>query len=83
LFFLFFSNAGQGTKLEVESILRETCDRLLSDTAISREKAQLRAVALQILGEAYMNVKKDSPEDGSDYVKIDTRSSRAREGRRT
>lgn len=72
----------KGTKLEVESILRETCDRLLSDPAVSREKAQLRAVALQILGEAYMNVKKDAPEDGSDYVKIDTRSSRAREGGR-
>ena len=83
--FIFFSltNICQGTKLEVESILRETCDRLLSDPAISREKAQLRAVALQILGEAYMNVKKDAPEDGSDYVKIDTKSSRAREGGRT
>ena len=83
--FIFFSltNICQGTKLEVESILRETCDRLLSDSTISREKAQLRAVALQILGEAYMNVKKDAPEDGSDYVKIDTKSSRAREGGRT
>ena len=30
-----------------------------------------------------MNVKKDAPEDGGDYVKIDTKSSRAREGGRT
>ncbi|EDR13430.1 uncharacterized protein LACBIDRAFT_309286 [Laccaria bicolor S238N-H82] len=73
----------KGTKLEVESILRETCDRLLSDPAISREKVQLRAVAPQILGEVYLNVKKDVPEDGSDYVKTDTKSSHAREGRRT
>ena len=30
---------------------------------------------LQILGEAYVNVKKGLPEDGSDCVKIDMRSS--------
>lgn len=33
----------KGTKLEVESILRETCERVLTDPNISREKAQLRA----------------------------------------
>src|SRR6266511_1279092 len=49
----------QGTKLEVESILRDVCDRILDDPALPREKAQLRAVALQILGEAYMSVKKE------------------------
>ncbi|EDQ98217.1 uncharacterized protein LACBIDRAFT_307911 [Laccaria bicolor S238N-H82] len=42
----------KGTKQEVEYILRETCDRLPSDSAILREKALLRAVALQILREA-------------------------------
>ncbi|KDR71833.1 hypothetical protein GALMADRAFT_253605 [Galerina marginata CBS 339.88] len=75
----------KGTKLEVESILREVCERVLSDAGITREKAVLRAVALQMLGEAYMGVKK---EDGtgangqgedSEYVRIDTKSSRARE----
>lgn len=70
----------KGTKLEVESVLRETCDRVLSDPAVNRDKAQLRAVALQMLGEAYMNVKKDSgPLEDSDYVRIDTKGSRARE----
>ncbi|KAF9476304.1 DnaJ-domain-containing protein [Pholiota conissans] len=72
-----------GTKLEVESILRETCERLLSDPTISREKAELRAVALQMLGEAYMSVKKDvedgRADDDSEYVKIDTKTSRSRE----
>jgi hypothetical protein len=58
---------------------------------MSRDKAQLRAVALQILGEAYMNVKKDAPNsnpvvnDGvpeeSEYVRVDTKSSRARESK--
>ncbi|KIM37419.1 hypothetical protein M413DRAFT_77118 [Hebeloma cylindrosporum] len=84
----------KGTKLEVESILRETCDRVLGDPALSREKAELRAVAMQMLGEAYMSVKKDSDAaagasssaggnikgEDSEYVRIDTKSSRAREG---
>ena len=48
----------KGTQLEVESILRETCERVLEDPTITRKKAQLRAVALQMLGEAFMNVKK-------------------------
>ena len=70
----------KGTKLEVESILRETCERVLEDPTISREKAQLRAVALQMLGEEYMNVKKDdgAKSEDSDYVKVETKQSRAR-----
>ena len=71
--------------------MREVCDIVLTDTdtTIPRDKAQLRAVALQMLGEAYMNVKKDissseplvngSVPEESEYVRIDTKSSRARE----
>lgn len=70
----------KGTKLEVESVLRETCDRVLGDSSISRQKAQLRAVALQILGEAYMLVKKEEHGEESEYVRVETKSSRAREG---
>jgi hypothetical protein len=83
----------QGAKLEIESVLREVCDRLLfpsppastsgsspsstelalSDQYVSKEKVRLRAVALQILGEAYMAVKKESVNEelGEGYVKID------------
>lgn len=94
----------KGTKLEVESILREVCERVLADPTIPREKAQLRAVALQMLGEAYMGVRKDEGAgvvggsgsggggagaghgggggyEDADYVKVDTKSSRAREAR--
>ncbi len=81
----------KGTKLEIESVLREVCDRILTDPAVPRDKAQLRAVALQMLGEAYVNVKKDVPNpnpavnagtgDDSEYVRIDTKGSRAKEGR--
>ncbi|TFK64456.1 DnaJ-domain-containing protein [Pluteus cervinus] len=70
----------KGTKLEVESILREVCDRILEDPTLPQNKAQLRAVALQILGDAYAAVKKDSqPGDESEYVKVETKSSKARE----
>ncbi|KAJ7641393.1 X-domain of DnaJ-containing-domain-containing protein [Roridomyces roridus] len=43
----------KGAKLEIESVLRETCERVLEDPNVSRETSNLRAVALQILGEAY------------------------------
>lgn len=63
-------------------MLRETCDRVLEDSTITPAKAQLRAVALQILGEAFMAVKKEGQTgDDSEYVRVETKSSRAREGR--
>ena len=62
-------------------MLRETCDRVLEDPSIPRSKATLRAVALQHLGEAYMNVRKDEDEaqEESDYVRVETKSSRKRD----
>ncbi|KAF7293222.1 J domain-containing protein [Mycena chlorophos] len=69
----------KGAKLEIESVLRETCDRILEDSAVPREKTILRAAALQILGEAYSNVTKDgqaSIGDDSDYVRVETKQSR-------
>ncbi|KAF9242843.1 DnaJ-domain-containing protein [Melanogaster broomeanus] len=60
------------------------CDRVLEDPSIPRTKATLRAVALQILGESYVAVKKDSdsvPDEG-EYVRVDTKSSRERDRQR-
>ncbi|KAI0315419.1 DnaJ-domain-containing protein [Amylostereum chailletii] len=70
----------KGTKLEVESVLRETCDRVLGDPSVTREKATLRAVALQLLGQSYMDARKDADEakEESEYVRIETKSSRER-----
>jgi hypothetical protein len=67
----------QGAKLEIESVLRETCDKVLDDPSITPAKANLRAVALQILGEAYMSVRKEDDErrEENEYVKIDTKRS--------
>jgi len=74
----------KGAKLEIESVLRETCDRILEDPSIPSEKAHLRAVALQMLGEAYMSVRKEDEErkDENDYVRVETKSSRSREQQR-
>jgi hypothetical protein len=74
----------KGSKLEIESVLRETCDRVLEDPSIPRTKAALRAVALQILGESYVAVKKDSDDvpDEGEYVRVDTKSSRQRDRQR-
>lgn len=41
----------KGAKLEVESVIRETCDKALNDSSISEQKRQLRAVALKMIGE--------------------------------
>ena len=41
----------KGAKLEVESVVRETCEKVLSDTTISAEKRALRAVALGLMGD--------------------------------
>jgi len=76
----------KGTKLEVESVLRETCDRVLEDSSVTRSKAQLRAVALQILGDAYMSVKKEDEQaptsEESEYVRVETKNSRQRDSQR-
>ncbi|KAJ7714096.1 X-domain of DnaJ-containing-domain-containing protein [Mycena metata] len=67
----------KGAKLEIESVLRETCERVLEDPSITREKANLRAVAMQMLGEAYANVTKEGQAigDDSEYVRVETRRS--------
>ncbi|KAF5368858.1 hypothetical protein D9758_002874 [Tetrapyrgos nigripes] len=113
----------KGAKLEIESVLREVCDRVLEDPSVPRDKIHLRAIGLQIMGQAYMNVKKEvsTPQtppgfnplfpgasqrpaspgghnstsnsasgsrrtsrglwDDNDYVRVETKSSRAKEGR--
>ncbi|KAB5589280.1 J domain-containing protein C3E7,11c [Ceratobasidium theobromae] len=68
----------KGAKLEVESVLRETCDLVLSDPSLQSSKLHLRAVALQILGEAYLSVKKEGEAAEDDYVRIETKASRER-----
>ncbi|KAI8084334.1 X-domain of DnaJ-containing-domain-containing protein [Gilbertella persicaria] len=54
----------RGSKLEVESVLREVCDRVLSDPTVSRETLRQRAYGLKIIGTIYQKVKLDiTPDD--------------------
>lgn len=65
-----------GAKLEVESVIREVCDRILEEPGIPRDKIRKRAVALGILGSVYETAKNKSGEDTfaeleNGYVKVD------------
>ncbi|KAI8978146.1 DnaJ-domain-containing protein [Pilobolus umbonatus] len=54
----------KGSKLEVESVLRDVCDRVLSDTSVPRETAKNRAIGLKIIGTIYQRVQLEvTPED--------------------
>ncbi|KAG8911514.1 hypothetical protein FRC01_005674 [Tulasnella sp. 417] len=72
----------KGAKLEIDSVLRETCDRILGDERVPKDKVIARATALGMLGDAYLAVRKDS-ETESEYVKVDTKASRERDARRS
>ncbi|TDL20410.1 DnaJ-domain-containing protein [Rickenella mellea] len=75
----------KGAKLEIESVLRETCDRVLANPSVPPQKLYLRAVALQMMGDAFAAVKKEGQNGGEEereYVRIDTKGSRARDAAR-
>jgi hypothetical protein len=46
----------RGSKLEVESVLREVCDKALGDLTLSVEMRRRRAKALLTLGQVYESV---------------------------
>jgi X-domain of DnaJ-containing len=45
----------RGSKLEVESVLRQVCDKVLGDESVEIEMRRRRGVALKVLGEVYQN----------------------------
>ena len=58
---------------------------MLNDPTITRDKAVLRADALQILGNAFIAVQneRDEARDDSEYVRVETKNSRQRAQSRT
>ncbi|RUS20072.1 hypothetical protein BC937DRAFT_86440 [Endogone sp. FLAS-F59071] len=50
----------QTSKVEVEGILRQVCERVLNDTAVSKKVQYRRAEALRMMGVIYKNVVSDS-----------------------
>ena len=66
----------KSAKLEVESVLREVCERVLTEKGLSEIQLERRAEALQILGEVYASIRKDNGTLGSDadYIKINDKT---------
>jgi hypothetical protein len=44
----------KGAKLEVESVIRETCDKVLNDATVTEKKRYMRSVGLKLMGEVSM-----------------------------
>lgn len=73
----------KGAKLEVESVVREVCDKVLADPATTSEKRQLRAAALGLMGDAFLSAsKQEAGPAAEDFVRIETPQSKAREKER-
>jgi hypothetical protein len=62
--------------LEVEAVVREACEQVLTDPSVPREKLVLRATALELAAEAFLGIKKESSESIEEFVKVETPSSK-------
>ncbi|KAL2864358.1 DnaJ domain protein [Aspergillus lucknowensis] len=59
--------AWRGSKLEIQSVLRDVCDKVLGDKRIKLEKRIERAHAMIIAGNIYSKAERDPDEEG-DYM---------------
>ncbi|KAE8355707.1 X-domain of DnaJ-containing-domain-containing protein [Aspergillus coremiiformis] len=59
--------AWRGSKFEIQSVLRDVCDQVLSDKKIKLDKRVERAHALVIAGNIYLKAERD-PEEEGDYM---------------
>ncbi|OAR00296.1 hypothetical protein LLEC1_03792 [Akanthomyces lecanii] len=59
--------AWRGSKWEIQSVLREVCDSLLSDKKVPLSKRLERAQALVLIGDVFNRAKR-SPEEEGDYL---------------
>ncbi|PTU22083.1 hypothetical protein P175DRAFT_0500932 [Aspergillus ochraceoroseus IBT 24754] len=59
--------AWRGSKLEIQSVLRDVCDKVLGDKKIKLEKRIERAHAMIIAGNIYSKAERDPDEEG-DYM---------------
>jgi hypothetical protein len=73
----------KGAKLEVEGVVREACDKVLADTSASRHTRELRAAAMNLMGQAFESVQKGVDGLSDEFVKIETAASKKREEAKT
>ncbi|EEA26745.1 DnaJ-like protein [Talaromyces marneffei ATCC 18224] len=59
--------AWRGSKFEIQSVLRDVCDRVLGDKSVKLEKRIERAHALVLAGNIYQKAARDPDEEG-DYL---------------
>lgn len=59
--------AWKGSRFEIQSVLRDVCDKVLNDKHVKLEKRVERAHALVISGTVYQNAARDPDEEG-DYM---------------
>ncbi|KAL8964956.1 MAG: hypothetical protein Q9183_004117 [Haloplaca sp. 2 TL-2023] len=59
--------AWKGSRYEIQSVLREVCDKVLTDKNVKMEKRIERAHALVLAGTVYQNAQRDPDEEG-DYM---------------
>ncbi|QSS50658.1 DnaJ domain-containing protein [Histoplasma capsulatum var. duboisii H88] len=59
--------AWRGSKFEIQSVLRDVCDKILNDKAVRLEKRIDRAHALVLSGRIYQMAKR-TPEEEGDYM---------------
>ncbi|KAL8708594.1 MAG: hypothetical protein Q9220_006530 [cf. Caloplaca sp. 1 TL-2023] len=56
--------AWKGSRYEIQSVLREVCDKILMDRHVKMDKRIERAHALVLCGTVYQNAKRDPDEEG-------------------
>lgn len=71
---------GKGAKLEVEAVVREACEQVLTEPGVSRDKLVMRATALNLAADAFLAIKKEGAEPIEEFVKVETPASKQREG---
>ncbi|PGG96968.1 hypothetical protein GX51_07573 [Blastomyces parvus] len=59
--------AWRGSKFEIQSVLRDVCDKILNDKGVRLEKRIDRAHALVLSGRIYQSAKR-TPEEEGDYM---------------
>ncbi|KAJ9194443.1 hypothetical protein DTO164E3_7328 [Paecilomyces variotii] len=59
--------AWRGSKFEIQSVLRDVCDKVLHDKSVKLDKRIERAHALVIAGNIYQRAERD-PEEEGDYM---------------
>ncbi|KAF2756256.1 DnaJ domain protein [Pseudovirgaria hyperparasitica] len=64
---LILTAAWKGSKMEIQSVLRDVCDKVLNDKAVKLEKRVERAEALMLIGPMFAKAERD-PEEQGDFM---------------